>query len=210
MASYLKNYEGCATNRKEKFRRAVESFLFQTYKDKELIIIADGCADTLLEIQRIKNEFGIKKTYKELMDYYLVPKQPPFSGFVRQFGIEKATGELCAYLDNDDYMEREYLEQVADAYKANPHIDWSYSDDKVAVAAEGLKITETRTRENIMAYGRIGTSSIVHHKLLKVYWPDGYGHDWKLIENMASVYTNYSKIPACGYVVCHIPGQIDL
>ena len=43
MASYLGEYENSASDRKTKFIRAVDSFVNQTYKDAELIIISYGC-----------------------------------------------------------------------------------------------------------------------------------------------------------------------
>ena len=48
MASYLGNYPGCANNREAKFIRSVKSFLNQSYDNKELIIVSDGCEITTL------------------------------------------------------------------------------------------------------------------------------------------------------------------
>ena len=45
MASFLQM--GHKTNQDIKFVRAVKSFLNQTYKDKELIIVSDGCQKTI-------------------------------------------------------------------------------------------------------------------------------------------------------------------
>ena len=46
MPSFLSQYDGCAKNREQKFIRAVDSFIAQTYNDKELVIVADGCLKT--------------------------------------------------------------------------------------------------------------------------------------------------------------------
>jgi len=47
MASYLQDYSGSAKNREKKFIRAVKSFKNQTYENKELIIVSDGCIKTI-------------------------------------------------------------------------------------------------------------------------------------------------------------------
>ena len=46
MPVYLGEYEGCATNREDKFIRAVNSFLQNNLSDSELIIVSDDCLIT--------------------------------------------------------------------------------------------------------------------------------------------------------------------
>ena len=57
MQSYLGDYPGSRKDSKNKFVRAVSSFLRQTHEDKELVIVSDGCEDT-------------KKLYKLFKKYY--------------------------------------------------------------------------------------------------------------------------------------------
>jgi hypothetical protein len=53
---------------------------------------------------------------------------------------------------------------------------------------------------------RIGTSTICHKKQLIATWPDGYNHDWSFIAQLGD---NYKKIDHAGYIVHHVPGQLD-
>ena len=46
MPSFLGEYDGCASDRENKFVRAVHSFLENSLEEKELIIIGDNCSTT--------------------------------------------------------------------------------------------------------------------------------------------------------------------
>jgi len=74
MPSYLGEYRGAATNREEKLRRAIRSFLAQNIG--HLIIIADGCQKTV----DIASEFNHPS-----ISCHLIDKQPLFSGMLGQF-----------------------------------------------------------------------------------------------------------------------------
>ena len=84
MASFLGAYGGrLAENRDKKFIRAVESFLKQTHKDKELIIVGDGCTKTFEIYQE-------NWSSNPLVDIIMVPKQPLYGGDVRNEGIKSS------------------------------------------------------------------------------------------------------------------------
>jgi len=109
MPSFLGQYPDCASDRKKKFRRAVNSYLSQDYQDKELIIISDGCSET---VNLVKNFYQQKHIH--LIE---IKKQPLFSGNVRQAGINVAKGEIITYLDSDDFFWCKPLNQYCKWYK---------------------------------------------------------------------------------------------
>ena len=61
MPVYLGEYEGCASNRENKFIRAINSFLTSTLLDSELIIVSDNC---LIAEQIVNHIFKYKKFKK--------------------------------------------------------------------------------------------------------------------------------------------------
>ena len=187
MPCYLGKYHGAASNREEKFIRAVDSFLSQGIG--ELIIVSDGCEMTNKIVQ---DEFSDKKSIRLVK----IEKQPTMSGKVRQAGLSAATHDWVTYLDSDDEYGDGHLLSVLSGIKSSPDRDWLFWNDWVG----------STLRKCEVALCRIGTSCIAHKKSIPAVWPDGYMHDWHFITQLG---TNYSKIDGTRYIVHHIPGKLD-
>lgn len=200
MASYLGKYDGCASQRTNKFLRAVDSWINQTHYLKELIIVSDGCE---------KTNSLYSKHYAGNKDIKLVTlqKQPLFSGSVRQAGIKAASGDIINYLDTDDYFTPSHISTIENNMFDNG-FDWCYYSDYV-------KIGESKTAQrqvSIHTKGLVGTSNIAHKKELeKASWDgcDGYGHDFDFIQRLRSGNYKHERIYGCGYVVCHTVNGVD-
>jgi len=186
-------YPGAAKDRPNKLRRAIKSVIKQTYKDWELIIIADGCDQTV----GIYHEFAKDKRIK----CFLIEKQPTWAGVVRQKGIENAHGKYIIYLDSDDYYGKDHLLNIESQLR---NYDWVYFNDYLQTHVK------TFERDVKLSYGVCGTCAICHKKELPVTWNglDRYGHDWYFIEQLMK-YTNYKKIEKAEYYVCHQPNVFD-
>lgn len=198
MASYLNEYVSgphkSATNREFKFRRAVNSYLTQTFKDSELIIVSDGCEKTI----RIYNDEYSNYPSIRLIQ---IEKQPLFSGNVRQVGLNNARGQIICYLDTDDFFGQNHLEIINKFDDKN--YDWCYYDDYIFDGKnKKLRIVKPQ-------HCYIGTSSFCHKKNCPFKWEDGYGHDWKSIQKILNL--KYYKLETPEYIVCHIHGlKIDV
>ena len=195
MASYLGEYKGAAKDRDKKIIRAIDSVLNQTYKDIELIIIADGCEKT---VNIVKNSY----LYNEKVKGYKIAKQQKWSGVPRNTGIQQATGEWILYLDVDDYLKPTHVEKIMSQVREGDK--WVWFDDMV-VNREG----KVRKRPCILSLGKCGTSNIAHRKIALWDEKGTYAHDWRFIKNLYAVQRKPRKILAGEYVVCHIPGRID-
>lgn len=199
MPSYLGEYKGCASNREQKFKRAVDSYMAQDYPNKALVIVSDGCAETI----RLFQELDTLTTSNEI---YLVKldKQPFLSGVVRMEGVNVAVNELGAdlitYLDTDDYLLAGHLTRIVRYMERWKQYQWIWYNDRIKL---GNRIRKVSLQESC-----IGTSNIAHRSSVPVIWGDGYGHDWTAISSMLN-YAN-RKVNLNSYVVCHIPNQMDL
>ena len=195
MASYLLPYPNSATNRDKKFIRAVNSFKKQTYINKELIIVSDGCSLTIeLYNKYFSNESNIKLIQ--------IPKQPLYSGMMRNVALEIADGDIISYLDSDDIIGPNHIQKIVDQFDINKY-DWVYYDDLMTLDDTFKKfhhrIVEPR-------WASIGTSSISHKNLkeLKSLWSEGYGHDFIFVFKLASLGLKFKKLEKMPeYIVCH-------
>jgi glycosyltransferase involved in cell wall biosynthesis len=189
MPSYLELYKDSATNREEKFLRAVNSVINQTYEYWQLIIIADGCKKT---VDLYKTHFS---KYNNI-DCYKIDKQNLWSGNVRHSGIMKAEGELIIYLDTDDYYGPDHLRKVNSKIKK---YDWIYYNDiDISNGIPKIKYAKLKT-------GFATTSSICHKRSLNVGWLDlsSYTHDIEFIRRLQKKSNNYKFVGECDYYICH-------
>lgn len=201
MPSFLGEYEGCATDREDKLVRAINSFLSNSYPNKELIVIGDNCEKT----ENIINEmYGNETLVDKIKFFNFKKKQPLFSGKLRSKGIEIASGQIICYLDSDDIIADGHLDSIV-SQMIDSEFDWCYYNDFVR-AEDGL---HPKTVE--LEHGSIGTSSIAHLRNKKINWDgcDGYGHDYKFVQRLMNWSSNYDKIYGCTYIICHVPNQTD-
>lgn len=88
--------------------RCIDSILSQTLRDWELIAINDGSTDnSLSELNKYANDPRIK-----ILDI-------PNGGVVnaRETGLSQATGKYLLFVDADDYIPSDALEQMSDVMK---------------------------------------------------------------------------------------------
>jgi len=186
-----------------KFKRAVNSFLKQTHDDKELIIVSDGCDKT---IQIYEENFQKYENIKLIA----IPKQPFYSGTMRNVAYDVAEGEIITYLDADDVIGKSHLKTIVEQFDINQY-DAVYYDDWMTLDSTFQKLHKRVVEPR---YASIGTSSISHKnpKNLRngeyLKFPTGYGHDFCFFLKIASLGYKFKKLEKTPeYIVCHYQGM---
>lgn len=193
MASYLLNYPGAATNRDKKFVRAVNSFKKQTYQNKELIIVSDGCQLTV----ELYNRFFANDDNIKLIQ---IPKQQLYSGEMRNAAFKIADGDIISYLDSDDILGKNHLQIIVDGFDLDK-FDMVYYDDLMVLDSTFKKFYKRIVEPR---WASIGTSSISHKNNINASWSTGYGHDFIFMMKLASAGLRFKKLErGSEYIVCH-------
>jgi glycosyltransferase involved in cell wall biosynthesis len=116
--------------RKEKAPTAIRSVLGQTFSDLEIVVVDDGSTDGTGE--------ALKEAFGDRIRYYAQTNQGVSAA--RNRGIEEARGEWIAFLDSDDYWEKDKLEwQFKALERFGPQCGACYTDTRL------FNYPETRT-----------------------------------------------------------------
>lgn len=94
--------------------RCIDSVIYQTYTNWEMILVDDGSPDTSGDIcdEYAKKDERIRVIHQ---------KNQGASG-ARNVGLDKATGEWIYFLDSDDYIKENTLEEML-SYSENGYYD---------------------------------------------------------------------------------------
>ncbi|MGG0716046.1 glycosyltransferase [Robertmurraya massiliosenegalensis] len=89
----------------EKFiNRCMESVLNQTMEDIEIIVVNDGSTDRSFEI--------LTKLEEEFDHIILLNQENSGQAIARNRAIQQATGDYLVFVDSDDFIERNMVEQM--------------------------------------------------------------------------------------------------
>lgn len=91
-----------AYNSSKFIKRVVTSVLLQTYENFELVIVDDCSTDNTVELVESFTDNRIK---------IVKHQQNTGAGVARQSGLKAATGEFIMFIDSDDYVKDDFLEQ---------------------------------------------------------------------------------------------------
>ena len=97
---------------------AIRSVLGQTYSNLELVIVNDASPDNTSEIVNQFDDHRIK--------YYVQPYNQGVDA-ARLLAIQYSTGEILAFLDQDDLFHPEKLQAHVNVYKEHPEVGISYN-----------------------------------------------------------------------------------
>jgi len=93
-----------AYNVEEYIEETLQSFLNQTLKDIEIIIVDDGSTDSTCKIL---------EKYRRMDDRIsILHQENKGAGIARNFGMANATGEYLYFFDGDDYCIPAFLQSV--------------------------------------------------------------------------------------------------
>lgn len=89
-------------NSEKYISKCLDSVLNQTYKNIEILVINDGSKD---------NSIDILREYEKKDDRIVViDKENEGVAKTRNQGIKKATGDYIMFIDNDDFIDEDYVE----------------------------------------------------------------------------------------------------
>lgn len=160
-------------NRLDLLKNAIQSVVNQTYKNIEIIVVDDASSC---------NNKDIVESFRRSIIYYRFETNQG-GNVCRNKGVELATGEYIAFLDDDDVWHSEKLEKQYQLMNETD-VDLCYTGRNIIVVDEKLQEINRRysfsrpkfvsLKKSIMQKNFIGTTSSILIKKEKFLDTDGF------------------------------------
>lgn len=145
--------------------QCLKSISDQTYKDFEVLIIDDGSIDRSQQIYK-----GFESKDKRFVSFKQENKGPSAA---RNLGIENAKGEFIAFIDADDYIDKNYLQELVNTLQSNVadlaccgYFERSVFNDKPFPVLD-FSALEYNNKDNFIHELFHGTSGVLWAKLFQ-------------------------------------------
>lgn len=122
-------------NAEKYLNRSIESIMNQTYNNIEIILVNDGSTDNSLSI--CSNYQKIDSRIK------LINQENQGVSFARNKGIDESTGDYIMFIDSDDYIEKNMIEDMV-AKITKDDIDLVISGIKMNYIRKGQVVGEEK------------------------------------------------------------------
>lgn len=142
-------------------KRAIDSVLKQDYRNWELIISDDGSNDNTEEI--------IKGNYADEKRILYHKNEHRNVGYARNKGLQRATGELIAYLDSDNEWYENYLLLMVNTFNEYPDTNTLYCGIKIVDKIknkEFIKLRKRYCRISLLWKNYIDLNIFMHRRIL--------------------------------------------
>lgn len=168
---------------------SVESLLNQTNENWRCVIVYDGIKGMDFSDTRIKT---IDSTKLGSMAHY-----GGESGLVRNVGIALSNTDWIGFLDDDDTLDKNYVQTLFDKYLDYDFVVWRmiFSDGTIMPPVESDEII----------WERVGISFCYNQKKLsKIFFDSSVrGEDYFFLEKMKNISQNYTVAGEILYKVRH-------
>lgn len=131
-------------------KTAIESVRYQSYKNVEIVIVDDHSTDDSLQIVQQISDLPIRLFSNE---------ENLGCGFTKHKAAVSAKGELCGFLDPDDYLMPEAIEQMVAAHQQEPEASLITSshyvcDEQLNVRGDAYGACAIPEGESFLSYGK--------------------------------------------------------
>lgn len=140
-------------NTKKHLKRCIESIIYQSYRDIEILLIDDGSTDGS---SSICDEYAVFDARIKV-----IHKINEGVSIARNTGIDLAHGEWIAFVDSDDWLERDFLSVLLQASEDQDVVISGFSNEKT-YSYEGLI-------DYIRNVDKTFKAHVCHHKIIRAH-----------------------------------------
>ncbi|CAB9493542.1 glycosyltransferase family 2 protein [Alteromonas macleodii] len=178
-------------NRPAFLKEALEGIAAQTYKPKEVIIVND-CSDISYE--------SVLDVIKKVNAKHILLKERSGANRARNIGIEECSGEIIAFLDDDDIWLPEYLNEILAKYQSGADAVVAgfkqLGKENVVVINSDVEVTKTSLLRGNTYCGMSGFSCC-RKVLEKLRFDEALpnGQDWDMFVRLFTKGIDFRNIP---------------